>query len=124
MVRVLGFVFGFAFLAGGALGFVPGVTKDGMYFGIFMVNTPHNILHIVSGTVFLIASIIGERPARLWFQTFGVFYGAVAALGFVVGEGMILGLISNNLYDAWGHAGLALSMLLIGFMTRRQAAVA
>lgn len=49
MIKTLGFVFGFAFLLGGTLGFVPGVTKDGMYFGIFMVNSPHNILHIGSG---------------------------------------------------------------------------
>jgi Domain of unknown function (DUF4383) len=122
MIRTLGFIFGFAFLLGGALGFVPGVTKDGMYFGIFMVNAPHNILHIVSGTMFLVASISGEKTARLWFQMFGVAYGAIAAAGFLVGEGMILGLISNNLYDAWGHAGLALAMLLIGFMRRGQGA--
>ena len=122
MVRTLGFVFGFAFLLGGALGFVPGVTSDGMYFGIFMVNTAHNILHIVSGTAFLIASVLGERFACFWFQAFGLFYGALAAIGFVVGDGMILGLISNNLYDAWGHAGLALAMLSIGF-TMRQAVV-
>ena len=36
-------------------------------------------------------------------------------MGFVVGDGIILGLISNNRYDAWGHAALALGMLLIGF---------
>jgi Domain of unknown function (DUF4383) len=122
MIRTLGFIFGFAFLLGGALGLTPGVTKDGMYFGIFMVNAPHNILHIVSGTMFLVASISGEKTARLWFQMFGVAYGAIAAAGFLVGEGMILGLISNNLYDAWGHAGLALAMLLIGFMRRGQGA--
>jgi hypothetical protein len=120
MVRNLGFVFGFAFVLGGTLGFVPGVTKDEMYFGIFMVNTPHNVLHIVSGTIFLAASIFGERPARLWFLTFGVLYGAIAAAGFVVGEGKILGLISNNLYDAWGHTGLALAMLLIGLTIRQK----
>jgi hypothetical protein len=124
MIRMLGFVFGFAFLFGGVLGFVPGVTNDGMYFGIFMVNTPHNILHIVSGATFLIASVLGERFARLWFQAFGVLYGALAAIGFVVGQGMLFGLISNNLYDASGHAGLALVMLLIGFTTRKQTAVA
>ena len=123
MIKTLGFVFGFAFLLGGAFGFVPGVTKDGMYFGIFMVNTPHNILHIASGMMFLIASILGERLTRLWFRMFGILYGAIAMAGFVVGEGMILGLISNNLYDAWGHAGLALSMLLIGFTVGRQAAI-
>jgi hypothetical protein len=125
MVRSFGFLFGFAFLIGGVLGFVPGVVKDGMYFGMFMVNTLHNILHIVSGTMFLVASVIGERSARLWFLAFGVFYGAIAAMGFVVGDGMICGLISNNLYDAWGHAGLALAMLLIGFATStKQVAVA
>ncbi len=124
MVRSLGFLFGFAFLIGGVLGFVPGVTKDGMYFGIFMVNTPHNILHIASGTMFLIASIVGETPARLWFQAFGALYGAIAAMGFVVGDGMIFHIISNNLFDAWGHAGLALAMLLVGFTTRKQTAVA
>ena len=65
---------GSLFLFGGILGFVPGVIKDGMYFGIFMVNTPHNILHIASGTIFLIASTFGSRPARLWFQIFGTAF--------------------------------------------------
>jgi hypothetical protein len=87
MIRTLGFVFGFAFLLGGALGFVPGVTKDGMYFGIFMVNTAHNVLHVVSGAMFLAASSLGEGAARVWFRMFGVFYRAIAAAGFVVGEG-------------------------------------
>ena len=116
--QTLGKIMGSAFLFGGILGFVPGVTKDGMYFGIFMVNTPHNILHIVSGTVFLVASVLGAGPARLWFQIFGTFYAAIALIGFVVGDGMIFGLISNNLYDAWGHAVLALGMLLIGVAGR------
>ena len=105
---------GSAFLFGGALTFVPGVTKDGMYFG-FMVNTAHNILHIVSGSMFLVASMIGAKAARRWFQIFGTFYAALAAIGFVVGDGLIFGLIMNSPFDAWGHAGLALLMLLIGF---------
>jgi hypothetical protein len=122
MVRSLGVLFGIAFLLGGVLGFVPGVTQDGMYFGIFMVNTPHNILHIVSGTLFLLASVTGAKAARLWFRIFGTFYAAIAAMGFMVGDGLILGLISNNLYDAWGHAALALTMLLIGFAMPQKAA--
>jgi Domain of unknown function (DUF4383) len=120
MIRRLGVIFGIAFLFGGVLGFVPGVIRDGMYFGIFMVNTPHNILHIVSGSIFLIASMFGSGPARLWFQIFGAFYAAITVMGFVVGNGMIFGLISNNRVDAWGHAGLALAMLLIGFATSKQ----
>jgi hypothetical protein len=116
MIKTLAILFGVAFLLGGALGFVPGVTKDGMYFGVFMVNAPHNFLHIASGSIFLIASMAGPSPARLWFQIFGSFYAALSLMGFIVGEGMIFGLISNNRYDAWGHAGLAAAMLLIGFV--------
>jgi len=115
MVKTLGMVMGSSFLFGGVLAFVPGVTKNGMYFGLFMVNTAHNVLHIVSGSMFLIASRIGASPARLWFQLFGVFYAALAVIGFGVGDGLILGLIMNSPFDGWGHAALALLMLLIGF---------
>jgi hypothetical protein len=124
MIKPLGISFGIAFLFGGILGFVPGVTKDGMYFGIFMVNTPHNVLHIASGAIFLITSILGPGAARLWFRIFGIFYAAVTAMGFAVGNGMICGLISNNQYDSWGHAALALAMLLIGFAIPQQTAAA
>src|SRR5579862_4877884 len=101
--RSCGLIFGAAFLFGGALGFVPGVIQDGMYLGIFMVNMPHNLLHLASGALFLLTALAGERPARLWFWIFGLFYGAMSALGFVVGDGMILGLIMNNWNDAFGH---------------------
>jgi hypothetical protein len=124
MIKTLGILFGIAFMLGGFLGFVPGVTMDGMYFGIFMVNTAHNILHIASGTIFLMTSMAGARLARLWFQIFGTFYAAIAVTGFMVGDGLIFGLISNNRYDAWGHAALALTMLLIGFAIPKQTAAA
>lgn len=101
---------------GGLLGFVPGVVKDGMYLGIFMVNTPHNLMHVISGAIFLIAWILGTTITRLWFQILGIFYAVLSAWGFRVGEGIILGAIPNNRSDSWGHAGLALIMLVIGFL--------
>ena len=120
MVKRLGLIMGSLFLIGGMIAFAPGATKDGMYFGVFMVNTAHNIMHIVSGTIFLIASMLGERPVRLWFQLFGAFYAALAGIGFVVGDGLIFGLIMNSPFDSWGHAALALIMLLIGFGARQK----
>ena len=108
------------FLAGGVLAFVPGVTKDGMYFGLFMVNTPHNIMHIGSGVIFLVASGFGEGRARLWFQIFGAFYALLAIIGLKIGNGLIFGLIMNSPFDSWGHAGLAVIMLLIGFGAPKQ----
>ena len=41
-------------------------------------------------------------------------------MGFWVGNGMIFNLISNNQNDSWGHALLALVLLLIGFATPKQ----
>ena len=124
MIKKLGMLMGSLFLIGGILAFVPGVTKDGMYFGVFMVNTAHNILHIASGTMFLIASMLGPSPARLWFWLFGAFYAALAAIGVAVGHGLIFGLIMNSPFDSWGHAALALIMLLIAFATPKQRAEA
>ena len=117
MIQKLGIAVGILFLLGGTLGFVPGVTEHDMFLGVFMVNTAHSLLHIASGVIFLGAATLGGRAARLWFVIFGAFYAAVAALGFLVGDGMIFGLISNNRNDSWGHAGLALVLLLIGVFT-------
>jgi len=122
MMRKSGFTMGSLFLFGGLLGFVPGVVKGDMYLGIFMVNTPHNLLHIASGIAFLAAALFSENATRWWFRIFGTFYGVLTIMGFVTGDGMIFGLISNNRWDAWGHAGLSLIMLLISFALPRNAA--
>ncbi len=121
MLKRLGFFYGGAFITGGVLGFVPGITVDDMFLGIFMVNPLHSAMHVASGVIFLIASTLGAGVARLWFQIFGAIYAALAAMGFWVGNGLILNCITNNANDSWGHAGLALSMLVIGFATARPA---
>ena|SRR5947209_5935280 len=120
MAKTLGMLFGIVFLAVGILGFVPGITKDDMLLGIFMVNATHSVVHIVSGAIFLFASMSGAGAARLWFQIFGVVYALVTVMGFVVGNGMIFGLISNNTNDTWLHVVLAVAMLAIGFGTPKQ----
>jgi hypothetical protein len=122
MAKTLGMLFGIVFLAIGILGFVPGITTNDMLLGIFMVNKAHSIVHIASGAIFLIASMSGAGAARLWFQIFGLIYAVVAIMGFVVGNGMIFNLISNNTADTWLHVVLAVVMLLIGFGTPKQTA--
>lgn len=127
MAKTFGMLFGIVFLAVGILGFVPGVTTTGadgmpMLLGIFMVNTVHSIVHIASGAVFLFASMSGAAAASLWFKIFGLIYAVVAVMGFVVGHGMIFGLISNNPADTWLHVVLAVAMLAIGFGSSKQAA--
>jgi short-subunit dehydrogenase len=120
-VRTLAVLWGILFLLGGILGFVPGVTKDEMFLGFFMVNTPHNILHIISGVMFLIGSLLGARTARSWFLIFGIFYLALSIIGFKVGDGLIFGLISNTRIDAWGHGFLGLVLFLTGLFAPKAA---
>jgi len=117
-VRKLGYLWGFLFLLGGILGFVPAITKDEMFLGFFMVNTPHNILHMISGILFLIASVAGAKAARNWFYIFGTFYAALSLIGFWEGDKMIFNLISNNRIDSWGHGFLATVLLAVGFTNR------
>jgi hypothetical protein len=48
---------GIFYVAIGILGFVPGVTNDGMLLGIFAVNALHNIAHLVLGAVLIWGSM-------------------------------------------------------------------
>jgi uncharacterized protein DUF4383 len=42
---------GVVYVAIGVLGFVPGITANGLLLGIFAVNTLHNIAHLALGAV-------------------------------------------------------------------------
>lgn len=120
MIKKFGVLWGFLFVLGGILGFVPAVTKDEMFLGVFMVNTPHNILHLASGLIFLIAAALGARAVRWWFIIFGLFYAAMSVIGFVVGDALIFNSISNSKVDSWGHGFLGLILFLAGFRSLQQ----
>ena len=116
MVKTMAVLFGVVFLLIGILGFVPAVTKDEMLLGIFHVNAAHNVVHLLSGAVALFAGMTSVGASRIYFRIFGVVYALVAVLGFMMGETLLLGLISNNTADTWLHVGIAAVSLLLGFM--------
>ena len=119
MLKAAAILFGIVFLIVGALGFVPAVTTQmngmPMLLGIFHVNTAHNIVHLTSGAVFLLSGLASTGAARAFFRIFGLVYAVVAVLGFLKGDGLLLGMISNNMPDVWLHVVLAAIMLLLGF---------
>jgi Domain of unknown function (DUF4383) len=116
MVKKAAVLFGVVFLLVGILGFVPAVTKDQMLLGIFHVNAAHNCVHLLSGVVALFCGMTSFSASRWYFRIFGLVYGLVAVMGFFVGDGMLLGLISNNTADTWLHVGIAAVSLLLGFV--------
>ena len=116
MVKSAAVLFGIVFLLIGILGFVPGITDHHMLLGIFHVNAAHNVVHLLSGAAALFAGMTSAGASRIYFRVFGVIYGLVAVMGFMVGDGMLLGLISNNTADTWLHVVIAAVSLLLGFM--------
>ena len=127
MVKSAAILFGIVFLAVGILGFIPAVAAPDangmpMLLGIFMVNSTHSIVHIASGIVFLLCGMAGAGASRTFFKIFGLVYALVAILGFMKGEGMLLGLVSNNPADTWLHVVLAAAMLFLGFGPAKQSA--
>ena len=121
MLKPAALVFAVIFLLIGILGFVPAATPDGMLLGVFHVNAAHNVVHLLSGAVALWAGLTSAANARLYFRIFGIVYGLVAVLGFVVGEGLLLGIITNNAADTWLHVAIAVVSLVLGFGVRGDA---
>ena len=117
MIKTLALIFGTLFLAAGVLGFVPALTPNGHLFGLH-VNAAHNMVHILSGIAAIACGLRSPGAARRFFQIFGIVYGLVAVLGFVYGDRPILGLIANNIPDAWFHSVVALASLIIGFVLK------
>ena len=121
-LKKIAIIFGIVFVAVGILGFVPALNPDGKLLGLFAVNGTHNIIHLATGVVALIVGYAGDSASKIFFQIFGVIYALVAVLGFVQGDQMLLGMVSNNAADTWLHVVIALVALYLGFMMRADSA--
>ncbi len=115
MAKNLIILFGVVFVVVGLLGFIPNPIVGTN--GIFVTNTIHNLVHLISGILFLIIGFSAAGSSSSALIIFGVVYGLVAILGFI-GQTTILGLGSVNLYDNVLHVVLALAFLIGGFATK------
>jgi hypothetical protein len=114
MIKKLAWVFAIVLTLVGILGFVPGITSEGNLLGIFEVDTLHNIIHLVSGLVFLFAVRKSTEAAKTVFKVFGIVYGLVAVVGLIQGDS-VLGLITVNAADHVLHVVIAIVALWLGF---------
>lgn len=103
-------VMGVVFVAVAIWGFI---AKDQVL--IFHVNTPHNVVHLISGLAALACGFAGEKAARTFSVVFGVVYGLVALLGFLNVD-YIVNLLHLNTPDNWLHAGIAAVFLVAGLV--------
>ena len=81
--------------------------------GILDVNAWHNLIHILSGALGLLAFASGPRASRTYALVFGVVYIVVAIWGFIIGSHeSILGFVPVNTEDNVLH--LILGVLGLG----------
>ena len=75
-------IFGFAFILVGIVGFIPNPLISET--GFFQVNEAHNLIHIVTGLLFLAGSYF---DASVWtIRAIAVLYTIVAIIGFAIPE--------------------------------------
>ncbi len=100
------------FLLVGVLGFIPGITTNGHLLGIFEVDTLHNVIHLASGILGLIFAAKSAKAAATYAVVFGIVYGLVTVLGFLMDGNAII--IHTNTADNVLHLVLTVAYLCIG----------
>ena len=88
--------------------------------GILDVNGWHNVVHIVTGALGLVAYSAGAYAARTYALGFGAVYIVVAIWGFIVGDGdAILSIIPVNTEDNILHLLIGIAGLAAGAASPR-----
>jgi hypothetical protein len=116
MLKRMAVAFGIVLILAGIAGYVPVLVPDGHLFGLFAVDSLHNMVHVVTGVVAVIVGYRSEHASQVFFQTFGVIYGLVAVLGLVYGNAPLLGVMSHNWADFGLHIAIAAFSLYLGFV--------
>lgn len=131
-VRYFALVFGIIFLLVGIAGFVPAfvtpaagvaaagsaAASHGMLFGLFPVNTLHNLVHIAFGIWGLFA-YRAFRDARTYARSVAVIYGIFAVMGLIPGLNTVWGLVPLYSHNIWLHAALAIVAAYFGWKRER-----
>ncbi|HEU4391841.1 MAG TPA: DUF4383 domain-containing protein [Blastocatellia bacterium] len=115
MIRRIALLISLAFLAAGILGFVQN-PRGGLLLGMFAVDQNHNLIHLVTGAVGLLAGATGR--SRLYCQAVGVVYLIVALLGLIpsLGGHMLFGALHVNSADNILHLVVGIVAAYFGFL--------
>jgi hypothetical protein len=130
-VRTFALIAGIAYLAVGALGFVPqlltppppgapslGITAFyGYLLGLFPVNFMHNLVHLATGAWGIAASRT-TGGARAYSKAVAVIYGVLTIMGTIPVLNTMFGLAPIHGHDVWLHAVTALIAAYFGWVAR------
>ena len=111
MARSFSMVLGVVLLAVGLWGMSTGGHDNDLV--VFGVNAGHNLVHVLSGALALIAAQAGTRAALAFCLIFGVVYGLVAVLGFFQVQSVVR-MLNLNMADNVLHLAIAAACLWVG----------
>jgi hypothetical protein len=117
MIRFIAVLFGIALIFAGVAGFIPALTVNGALLGIFEVDMLHNIVHIVTGVLAIMAATT-LRTTKLFFLIFGIVYTVIAILGFVNNGNLFL--MHVNMADNFLHLGIGLFSMYLAYYINKQ----
>ena len=120
---------GLAFLLVGIAGFIPGLTSNydelefagpqsgAELFGVFQVSILHNIVHLLFAVGLLAAARVAW--SRAYLLGGGIGYLGVVLYGMLVDHDSDANFLPINDADNLLHLGLALAMIVLGFVGTR-----
>lgn len=104
-------LFGAVFVFIGVTGFLPNPLYSQV--GFFAANAAHNLVHVLTGLVFLGGAYAGKP--LLTMRAIAALYVVVAILGFATSGDSLLWIVHVNDADRWLHAVLAAIFVALGF---------
>ncbi len=119
MVNIYAKVVGALLFIVGILGGLPAFAPDGMLFGVFMVDTVHNLFHLISGLVLLAAGFgVQWELSRRLVLGFAIIYGLLTLAGFLAPADRVLGM-QFNMADNVLHLALTATALMFALPVQR-----
>jgi Domain of unknown function (DUF4383) len=122
--RTAALLIGIIFIAVGLLGFVDNPIVGASDTAMFHADKTHNIVHIVSGVLFVLIALAAPGASAGFLILFGLVYLAIGIIGFVTkgadGMATVLGFLHVNNNDNYLHIVLGIVIFLAGVATRRR----
>ncbi|HEY8034372.1 MAG TPA: DUF4383 domain-containing protein [Methylobacter sp.] len=127
-IRIFTLSIGIIYLIVGVLGFFPALmsappanapvmsTPYGFLFGMFPINTLHNIVHLGIGAWGILA-YRDYDDARLYTRSLAVLYAALGVFGLIPALNTLFGLVPLFSHDVWLHLLTAAAAAYFGFVS-------
>jgi Domain of unknown function (DUF4383) len=110
MARTIAAVFGAVYIVAGLAGFI----LETPLFGLFEVNTLHNVVHIVIGAILLYGAT-STSAAVMTTRGVGALLVVLGILGIPIPDGFGLVPLGGN--DIWLHLASGAVLLVAGFLS-------